>query len=301
MLHPKVKQHAQIVFSYLFGEITKYEYRRLLGDRELAKEIWSLVVDNGYVLCNCKLYLYALRHAEYSGQSVKPSKYEIAQPDVRVLKSIQLGVTRRYKVYSLEEFRSMETAFIVSRNMDAYIGKFINKKLRFLCNSYGLKHNEIQGDLQCKALYALRKQYPAYKSELHALNICKTAIQNAGQGLIEYWTREKRNALRSDGQGFQSVHVQLEHVNSSVTPEHDDELRVNLQSLIAVASRLTEAQQMWIKAATGLHDTGFSFFIGRDNSDVVDLLPYDRYLKLVCDYHRIPQEAMLKQLRNALA
>ena len=302
MIDDSVRKHAATVFSYLFGIIGKYEYRNRIGDRQLAKELWSKVSNNGYMLVNCKLFAYAHHVAKANGTSVSPARYEIQSQDVRLLRNLDLSkVKTTYKVYSLFDFKTMESAFVASNDMDTYIGKFISKKLRFLCNSYGVKRSELHADLQCAAVYALRKQYPAYESELHALNICKTAIQNSGQGMIEYWTRDKRNALINDGNGFQAVHVQLEFSNSAVMPEHEDEFRVNMQSLVAVTEKLPPNQQSWVKTASGLHDPGFSFFIGKDNSDAVDSMPYDRYLRLVCDYHRMPKDTMINSLRAALA
>ena len=147
----------------------------------------------------------------------------------------------------------------------------------------------------------MRKQYPFYQSELHAQNICKTAIKNAGQGLIEFWTRGKRNALMKENGDFQAVHVPFEALSDvSVPPAHDDELRINLQCLSAVAERMPMSQRVWVYAAAGLHDLGFSFFLGKDNRDAVETLPYPRYLSLLCDYHKVTQEAMLASLRSSL-
>lgn len=296
-----VKAYAAPVFSYLFGLITKYEFRSQIGDRDLAKEVWERVVNNGYLLVNCKLFAYAHYVAKRKGVSVSPARYYIEASDVRLLRNLDLkGLSVRYKSYSLFDFQTMEAAFVTSSSMDTYIGKFISKKLRFLCNSYGIKRSEIHADLQCAAVYALRKQYPRYQSELHALNICKTAIQNAGQGMIEYWTREKRNALIKDGDTFQAVNMNLEFSSASVMPHHEDELRQNLQSLVAVSSKLPHNEQQWVLSASGQHDPGLSFFMGRDNSDAVETMPYDKYLRQVSAYHRVSKDKILENLRNAL-
>lgn len=302
-MDPLVKQNLQTVFSYLFGVINKYEFRDRVGDKGLAKEIWQRVASNGYLLKNCKLFVYANLLASTQGQVVSPARYGIERSDVVPLRRLNLpSVSTRSKSYSLFDFTNLENAILTDPEMDTYIGKFISRKLIFLCRSYGLKRDEIHADLLCSALYALRKQYPFYKSELHALNICKTAIKNSGQGLIEFWTRDKRNALLKENGGFQAVHVQYEVMNDLyVMPEHEDELRLNLQSLASVAVRLKPDEQQWISTAIGKHDPGFSFYIGKNNTDAVECLPYNRYIDLLCDYHQVNKEQMISVLRRAIA
>lgn len=300
MLNPLVREHAHVVFAYLFGQISKYEYRRLIRDKELAKEVWALVANNGYILCNCKLFVYALAKARCTGAQVKPSEFEIARPDVRLLKSVVYSGSTRFKSYTLEEFRAMESEFIVSSNMDTYIGKFISKKMRFLCNSYGLSREEIHADLQCAGMYALRKQYPAYKSRLHALNICKTAIQNSGQGLIEFWTRTKRNALRNTGDGFEALKVEFSVASQLQIPKEDLSFKDNVEALVKVSEGLDPDTQGWVSCAAGLYDPGFSFYLGRDNSDAVDAMSYDKYLHALCIYYNVKRDTVLNQLRRKL-
>lgn len=302
-MDPLVKQHLQTVFSYLFGAINKYEYRDHIGDKALAKEIWQRVASNGYILKNCKLFVYANLVAASQGQVVSPARYGIERSDVQALRRLDLsGISLKSKAYSMFDFTNLENAILTSPEMDTYIGKFISRKLIFLCRSYGLKRDEIRADLLCSALYALRKQYPFYKSELHALNICKTAISNSGQGLIEFWTRDKRNALLKENGGFQAVHVQYEVMNNLyVMPEHENELRLNLQSLASVAVHLKPQEQQWISTAIGKHDPGFSFFIGKNNADAVECLPYNRYIDLLCDYHRVDRDHMISVLRRAIS
>lgn len=301
-MHPEIKQHAQTVFSYLFGLISKYEFRARVGDKNEAKSVWNKVVNNGYVLCNCKLYLYALHKARGLGQTVSYLRYDIDSSDVKLLKSINLtGVPYTFKAYSLAEFGSLETELLTSSTMNVYIGKFISKKLIFLTRSYNQQRQEIEGSLKIAGLYALRKQYPFFKSELHALNICKTSISNAGKGLIEFWTRDKRNALMRENGTFQAVSVQYEvQKDLAVQPEHADEKRMNIQALCAISTRLPARQRDWVSAAAGLYDKGFSFYIGRDNTDAIEYVPYEKYLNLLCDYHAIGKDMMINNLKIAL-
>lgn len=300
-MHPLVKKHADTVFAYLFGQISKYEFRERVGKAE-SKDLWSHV-ETGYVLVNCKLYLYARHVGKAQGRPVSPARFEISKEDVRTLNAISLdGVSTRHKVYSLFDFRTMETAILTSPEMGVYIGKFISRKLIFLTRSYGQKRSDIEASLKMSGLYALRKQYPFYKSDLHAVNICKSSISNAGLGLIEYWTRDKRNALLKENSDFQAVTVPLDALsNISVQPLHEDTLLMNMQALAAAADKMSAASQAWIATAIGSYDRGFSFYLGYDNTDAVERMPYDKYLDLLSAYRQISKQEMISQLRVALA
>lgn len=302
-MDPLIKKHAVIVFSYLFGAITKYEYRDLIGDRAEAKALWALIASNGYVLKNCKLYAYAQHVARAQGLAISPARFGIEQGDVKILKDLDLSyISTKYKALSLFDFDNLEGAILKSSAMNTYIGKFISKKLIFLCRSYGLSRTEIHGDLQCAALFAVRKKYPFYKTELHATNICKAAIANHGKGIIEFWTRAKRNALMKENGTFQAVHVQYEMLNDvGVEPEHDSELRINIQSLCSLAEKMPEQERFWVNTAAGIHDPGFSFYIGKDNRDAVEVLSYTKYIDLLCAYHHVCKDKMISKLRKALA
>jgi hypothetical protein len=298
-----IRKHATPVFAYLFGVIDKYAYRRAIGNKDVAKQVWASVSSNGYILRNCKLFAYAYHVNRDAGIPVSPARFAVEKEDVNLLRKLDLSsVSKEFKAYTLFDYTNLETAIITSTELNTYIGKFISRKLIFLCRSYGLSRDEIHGDLRCAAIYALRKQYPFYQSELHAKNICKTAIKNAGQGLIEFWTRGKRNALMKENGDFQAVHVSYDVLSDvGVEPEHDNELRINLQCLASVAAKLPPQQQGWVAAAAGGYDIGFSFFLGKDNRDAVESLPYPRYLALLCDYHKVAQDTMLSTLRTSLS
>lgn len=300
-MHPEIKKHASTVFAYLFRQITKYEYRRRVGVD--AKSLWSLIVDNGYILVNCKLYLYARHVAKSKGLSVSPARFGIEKEDVRTLNAVDMTkISTRYKAYSLFDFQNLEGAILTSKEISTYLGKFISKKLIFLTRSYEQKRDDIEGNLRIAGLYALRKQYPFFKTELHALNIYKTSMKNAGQGMIEFWTRDKRNALLKENGIFQAVKVQYEVMpDIAVMPEHADEKRVNVHALVAVADRMPEHQRAWINTAAGMHDKGFSLFIGQDNRDAVEAFAYPKYLSLLCEYFSMSQEQVLSQLREAIS
>lgn len=294
---PTFNADMQVLFSYLFDRIGKYEYRKQIGDKARAKALWSVAEDSGYVLKNCKLFIWAHQHGERTGIAVSPAKFGIDRADVSLLRSIVLPKMKfKYKPYSLFDFDNLEAALLTSSVMKTYIGKFTSKKLIFL-QSYGQTRESIGSTLLCAALFALRKQYPFYESELHALNICKTAIHNSGMGLIEYWTRAKRNALIKENGSFQAVHVQYDVLSDvGVEPEHSSEFRVNLQTLVKIAEGLPARQQQFLSAAAGLYDPGVSLFMGCDNTDAVDKWGYQRYLTNLRSYFGVSIDQQTKFL-----
>lgn len=304
-LGDKHTQHMGVLFGYLFGRIGKYEFREALGDKALAKAVWQVADTSGYVQRECKLYAYAVHQNRLVGLPTSPAKFGIHKDDVSVLRKLNLNhIPTQYKAYSLFDFKTMETAILCSRELQVWMGKFISRKLIFLTRSYGLKRSDIEATLLHSGMFALRKQYPIYETELHALNICKTAMHNAGMGLIEFWTRDKRNALLKENGTFQAVHVPYEALSHlSVEPEHNDELRVNLQCLVGLAPRLKPRARQFIQAAAGLHDEGFSIYIGTDNADAAYQWEYNRYMQSLRDYLGISTrqtQLLLSNLRKAL-
>jgi hypothetical protein len=285
------------IFDHLFGSTTKFEFRRLFPDFAESKIVWDKVNSNGYLMQNCKLFAWAA----HRDKRTRPSQFNVMPRDAAFLRTVDLrSVPKRYRAYSLAEFVALESRILVSGEMKTYIGKFVSRKLIFLHRYYGLPREDIENHLVCSALYALRKHYPRYEGELHALNICKTAIHNSGMGLIEFWTRDKRNAIKQ-GQG---VSIALDSLrNVGVAPEHENELRTNLQMLVQLSVGLPPIQQRFLSAAAGLPDMGLSLFLGADNSVLADSTPYSRYLASLRNYYRIElaeQDQLLSSLRNRM-
>jgi hypothetical protein len=284
-----------VLFNYLFRKIKKYDYRAQLPTRQFAKELWSRVERSGYVLMNCKLYVYARHCAMREGRRISPAAFGIAPEDVRLLNSLDVShVKRKYKSMNLEQYTRAEKWVFSDPDLDmpTYMGKFISKKMIFLCRHYGVKRDHIEGVLIDAALYAMRKQYPYYESELHMVNVCKTAIHHAGISLIQYWTRGKRNALiREDDGTFSAVHVDIEVAqymqNIGTLDPQDDEHAQTLQALRACSERMGPRAQSFLSLARGAYDPGFSVFIGLNNEDAAHDWNYQKYLGSICKYLKV--------------
>jgi hypothetical protein len=292
------------LFAYLFGHISKAEYKEAIGDKEEAKRLWTATSCSGYILKNCKLFAYAVHVNRKQGIATSPAKFGIYKEDVPILRRLNLNHIKGYKAYSLFDFDNLEGSILKSTEIKNYTGKFISKKMSYLMKSYGQSREELFGQMQHAALYALRKSYPCYESDLHALNICKTAIHNSGVGIMEYWNRAKRKALILDQGVFQAVKVPFESLaDVGVDPEHNSEYRLNIQSLVSISERLKPQAQKFMSAAAGLYDPGFSLFIGIDNREAAESWAYDRYLSNLRGYYSVTEQQtqkLFQHLRKSL-
>lgn len=294
------RQVVIVLFNYLFRKINKYEYRDQMPSRTYAKELWARVSTSGYVLCNCKLYAYARHCAQREGRRISPSAFGVSPEDAKLLAKLDLShIKRKYKPLQLQQYQKAEACVFADTTIDlnAHIGRFISKKLIFLCRHYGVKREDIENILVDSAIYALRKQYPFFESDLHMVNVCKTAIHNAGISLIQYWTREKRNALISEADGtFSAVHVDIEVAqymqNMGVVDAHDDPHEQLLQSLRA--AKVGPRAQSFLLLARGAADPGFSLFLGVDNEDAAHEWEYGKYLNSLCEYLKVSNEQAQK-------
>lgn len=296
---------VQTLFDYLFRRINKYEYRAAMPSREEAKATWAAVQQSGYILLNCKLYLYARHVAKSEGRRVRALDFEIHPDDIRILNRVELVTRTIYPALGLKEFTDIEKAILTSReiDLDGHMGRFINRKLKFLCRSYGLTMSGIKALFIETALYAVRKQYPFFESHLHMVNVCKTAIHNCGQSTISYWTRQKRNALiREDDGTFSAVHVDVAVSQSvqqlSCLDAKDDPHYHTLEALRACGNGLQPKARKFIQLAQGAFDSGFSLFLGENNEDAAHTWGYDRYLAGVRNYLHVTESQMQRLLAH---
>jgi hypothetical protein len=232
--------------------------------------------------------LYAAHRNKQDGLPTSPAKFQIEAEDLPILRKLDITYPKTpYKAYSLFDFDNLEGALIWSKAIRNYMGRYINKKLRFLY-SYGLTYSEIEAQLAEYAMWVLRKHYPVYETELHAQNICKTAIHNMGMLLIQHWTRGKRQTLSKEADGtFQSRFVQLEYAAEvQVRPEHES--LSNGWDLEAITKSLNPTHSKIFSALSGNFDAGITMFLGCSNTDAAHQWEFPKYLSAVASYHQVP-------------
>lgn len=282
---------ASALFAYLFGIISKAELYEYVGDKALAKASLERARNSGYVLKHCKLYAYAYHLFRKGNLEVapKPAAYKVSTIDSRFLQKLNLAKVPPKPAYRLESFDRMLTSVLTSTELKQYTGKLVSKKLSFISKSYGMPREDIESKLRDAAMSAIYKQYPRFESELHVVNICKTTIHNTAMNIIEYHTRDKRQALIKNGDSFTQVHVSIDAVPSVIAEmeaehrysQHDRDL---LQSFLELMPKMSDEVVHFISCCCGHFDEGFSAFLGSDNGELVEKIPYDDYLMKVKSY-----------------
>ena len=118
-------------------------------------------------------------------------------------------VEYKYKE-AVENFSHPETVtinfsnLIMSKEMNDYCMKFINKKLLFIVKSFEVDKADILHEFRVKAAETYYKRIP-FVSEEHAKNSIKQAIHNVGINLINHYTAKKRQRLeKTEDNEFQS-------------------------------------------------------------------------------------------------
>ena len=276
-VHRLVIEHTM---DYLFGLITKKELERDLT--ELGYPSLIELVNNGYILRNCKIYIYAKTKGR-----VMIKDYGIESVDKPLLDLLASHLTiKGCRPLTLSEIEQIESYFV--SDLKTYIGKYVSKKMVFLIKSYGLTRADIESHLLYKGLVTFLKRYPYYESVLHAKNTVKTAIHNAGIDLITEHTTQKVNRLKKNSDGtFEQNLVDVSNMYHLEAPtpfsmRYYDER----QTLNQLMLKMNWTGCKFIQLARGEYDQDFSEYIGLDNRIACEQ-NYKSYLKKIQRYLKV--------------
>lgn len=290
---------AEIAFDYLFGIINKSEAKQIMTNLGLDKEKLS-IVNNGYVLRNCKYYIYA----KTKNEKVKPSDYKIDDSDVIMLDRIASCLKiNGCKPWSLKRLEINERV-LVSKTLKDYIGRYISKKMTFLIKSYGVSRHDLEFELLVAALFALHKKYPYYESSLHAINTVKSTIIHKGIDLINHYTRKKNQRLKQNSDGtFEAVNVDCAVLQMLEAPqEFDLRYKDERSSLRSLQDRMNDKGALFISLARGDFNSDFSDYLGMNNVECAER-NYSVYLKKIHRYLNVDEsqsEKFFAKLRKQL-
>ena len=83
------------------------------------------------------------------------------------------------------------------RDLQPWLGRFVGAKLRFIATTQrvGLTRFDLYNDLWIEAIKGYTLTYPAFASELHAINVMKRTMHNGGINLIQHYTRKKNSGV----------------------------------------------------------------------------------------------------------
>lgn len=285
----KPKRVLVLCLKYIFGLVDKRFINKEVSAKEKAA-VAKLLAD-GYFLKNCKLYTYKV----LKDKKANYTKYSITKDDALCLRSCVSklkDVDTSWPAIPISEVDNYVNQ-LLSNKIDVYMGKFITKKLSFLVKSYGLTYHDIKTDMIFSGINAIYKSYPKFESDLHAINIAKRAIHNAGMGLISYNTKSCRNQLYKDKDGlFQSKLRDISTAAAIPVSDQKDELMTHKSiELLTTSNNLLNAQgQRFIRIAAGKYDADFSQYIGMDNREYVERCKYSSYLKKLSNYFGLSAE-----------
>lgn len=279
------KDYERIVpalFAYMFDRISMEDFIKHVGNRAEGTRIKDIARASGYVMKNCKLYAYACHTARTKGDKLPTrSSFGIDAEDAPLLKRLNLRHLnpKHYRAYSLAEFDAVVASAL--HDLRNYIGKFVSKKMRFLMDSYAEPRGDIEADMRGHAIASMYKQYPRYESYLHMINVAKAQIHNKGQSFITSSTTKSRNRLMVDAHGVpQAVNVQIDSVVEAVPDavSYANELKERLTALAQIENKLPERTRLFLMAAMGQPNAGFSEFLNCDNVEAVEAMGWERYM-----------------------
>lgn len=273
------------LFLYLFGVITNAEYKNKVRNGYRLKQ--EVIDTSGYILRNCKLYLYAYNKAKQEGTKLpKRVHYKIGRLDAKLLKGLTLeGLNTSYKAFSLPQYTTIITHFITSPEFELYLDKLISKKLIFLIRSYGDSREDLKGFFKEIAIYHLYRTYPRYDNYAHFTNIGKGIISKRSGDLIKTRTAAKNQKLTrlSDG-GFEAVHIPIDSI-------HTDEISTASKGRPTVPSvselPVKGRAKKFLALLSGEYDEGFSKYLGQDNTEAAQLLRFNSYKSRLQKYMKV--------------
>ncbi|QBX06572.1 hypothetical protein H1O16_gp159 [Burkholderia phage BcepSaruman] len=304
---------AGATFAYLFGRrdqdslvATLREIEPESVDRVLAViRAEGIGIDlqgaTGYVLCNCKLYAWAYFRHRMGGEKPRAVDFKIDADDARFLRRLNLNhLSFKYPAYRLATWQAKVYGVIEELERSGYIGKFMNKKMKFLMKpAFGLKREDLKNDMTTQALRAMYLKYPRFDSELHITNVAKTTISNTGKTLISYHTNPSRQRLQLKSGGdkgeFESRLVTTEALSNMAAPDqYMGGLRDSLTTLVQLSKNMRPDVQRFLLICAGHHDRDFSEFLKRDNASAVDSMDYTRYIERAREHFGFTENQVTK-------
>lgn len=240
-----------------------------------------------------------------------------------------------YKVRTLPELdRGLSR---VIPELTITVGKFVTKKFKFLTQSGQMDKSELQQDLLMHGIYAMYRQYPEIDDLLHLKNIGITSIGNHGQNIIKEQTTQSRRRLQKQedgsftgttlsinvtdfdmvfsldsGRGSGGAMITCNAMMCSMdgssceyeSPrdvERQRDLRLAIEGLLA--RMRTEKSRQFTSILMGLHDSGFSKYLGEANDEASDRMDRKDYAEKAREYLDIPVEKarnFMRKLREEL-
>lgn len=283
------RKEALVLFKYLFKGMSNPEFKSKVSN---GKDLKSKVDNSGYILKNCKAYAYAYYSYKQGILKKKPKRkdYQLVMEDALLLRKLDLSfINTRFKAFNLQEYDFILQELFLSKELNSYVGKFVNKKMTFMINSYGDSFNGLKSELMAAGLYTIYRQYPYFESYLHVMNIAKAGIHNFGQDLIKNRTAQKNQRLgkNEDGTFYQKC-IPLSKVENFIVVEQEN------PDFVFESVEMKPKAKKLLLLLSGKYDAEFSNYLGSDNDVAALSMRYSSYTKHVQEY----LEVSPKQVRR---
>lgn len=279
------KDHLRIVFNYLFGAISVKQFRQSVDSGISLKRRFD---TSGYILKNCRLYAYAAHTSRLQNGrvTVRSDDFQVSAEDARFLRALNLSHIphQEYRAFTLSEYDSIIQVLLSSKELKSNIGKFVNKKMRFIYRNSEKSYNDLCATLLTEALYGVYRAYPKYKTYNHMLNIAKTCLRNYGHTIIR---QHGLQASRGTVISLSDVPLEvLEGPGSGCSSEEGSENHFPsshflYSKLVEESKHMTVKGRMFLHLSFGLYDEEFSDYLGVPNDKAMGRMSATSYQKKV--------------------
>lgn len=323
--------HA-LIMLYLFRGTDQHKIRAFCKEKQIDFDLrgWAATVpDNGELLKNCKLFVYA----HINGKAKTAANVPLSEDDRtactiaasnKTLAELCVGLHEDNKlpVISFKNFDAVISAAILNPDLIAYQKHLVRSKLRFLVAA-GLSASDASSRLTAAALIALYKAYPRFGTLGTMLAIAKTAMKNTSTNIIKEYTTQGRNIFRggpgmateivslsldilmdegTDGTGGSMESANL--ISSAGTSGGFHDSTEWAESTLGEAihsSSLTQNEKDFILVISGYPHKSFSDYLGVDCTEASSTMALSRFKRKAAVFFQVldPDTLLLRAAREA--
>ncbi len=230
----------------------------------------------------------------------------------RLLKKLK-HLNKNFDSLTLDEIKSIESKVVRNKDVKTYTSKFIYHKMSFIMNNYGVSLEDIQSELYSRAIYVIRRNYPAWRSPGELLAMSKSGIKSSGHNFILHYASAKRakidrsNLMRetsiegvaaaSDISTVQDrfefsnlIFAEVEITDSGTCnfdSKTDNKIIVNQ---LLTSKNLAKGQRYFLSLLVGRHCDSFSAYLGVNNAEYADEKPFETTLSKASSFVGISLE-----------
>lgn len=254
------------------------------------------------------------------------------------IRYLATGLAKYAKTYPPRDLNEFNRGIVrVYPGLELSTDKYISKKFRWLETAGQMERDTLRSDMMMFAMYAMYRAYPQIDSLMHLKNIGIRAIHNRGVNILKEQSTQSRqrmsknddgtfsgNLLSFDHRGFSAVqtidigtggnisvcnHMMSGLDGKSVAYERpqDVDRKRDLQKTvdqIEIRVKGVPKPKTFVSLLMGVHDDGFSEFLGQANDEAVDTMPRFEYVNKAREYLKIPEDKariVIDKLRQELS